>query len=330
MSRPVAAAGKTVPAEKSYALEAAACVQFLPMQVARCHEQAGPPLGASGNRRAPTPKSSLLLACHRTRTNLTHTVEARRAGRAVKKRPTTKYTSGMNGWWQVEGAPSAEEWQAFFAGAAFFLTVIAATIALLQLTSYLQERREAARPYIVIDYSFRSILMSVQVKNVSGALASNVRLSADQPFSSAMAGRAEVMNRLFSDAYRIRQLAPGLALEWTLDRAPDYFAGAYPRNYEVTAKYDDPRLLRRVQPWNPWSPRIPVTYIDTFDLNIEQYGEVSADTDHDNRMWNIAKRNENRIEKISRSLANAADALQDANAAPFISKRVPGRRRPRQ
>lgn len=225
------------------------------------------------------------------------------------------------------GSVTADEWQAVFAGAGLVVTAMAALLALIQLRRYIEEREDAARPFLVVDYNFRSILMMIEVRNVSGAVASNIRLSVDKPFESHMAGRADVLNDLFSDAYRIKQLGPGRSIHWTFDRAPDYYAGDYPRNYEVTASYNDPRLLRRLVPWKIWTRKIPVRYAETFDLNFEQWGQANADVDYDDKNWNINHRNETRVEQIARGIGKIVDALEEANDTPRQSMPIARRGR---
>lgn len=215
----------------------------------------------------------------------------------------------------MAGAPTADEWQAVFAGVGVGVTALAAVLALVQLRRYIREQEDAARPFLVVDYKFRSILMMIEVRNVSGAVASDIRLTVDKPFEGQMAGRAEVLNGLFSDVYRIKQLVPGRSIYWTFDRAPEYYAGEFPRNYEVTASYNDPRLLRRSVRWKIWTPKIPVTYTETFELNIEQWGHANADVDYDDKNWNINNRNEKRVERIAEGIGDLVHLMQGANDA---------------
>jgi hypothetical protein len=229
--------------------------------------------------------------------------------------------------WRLTGALTADEWQAIFAGASVLVTLVVATIALVQLQNYLREREDAARPYLVVDYKFRSILMYIEVRNLSGAVATDVRLSVDRPFDCQMTGRPEVLNKVFSGRYRIKQLAPGRSIFWTFDRAPDYFAGNFPRNYEVTATYSDPRVMRRGSNWKFWKPKHAATYVETFDLNIEQYGEASAEADRANELANVNRRNEARIERIAVNVEAAANALDQGSFRPLP---IAGKRRARR
>ncbi|CAO1652354.1 hypothetical protein NYA9BBAC_01838 [Salinibacterium sp. NYA9b] len=169
--------------------------------------------------------------------------------------------------------------------------------------------------------------MYIEVKNLSGVTATDIRLSVDKPFDCHMAGRAKVLNKVFSEKYQIKQLAPGRSIFWTFDRTPDYFDGDYPRNYEVTAIYSDPRLIRREAAWKFWRPRLTARYADSFDLNIEQYGDASAETDREIEADNVNRRNESRIERIAVHVEAAADALRGERFRPFP---IAGRRRPRR
>jgi hypothetical protein len=185
------------------------------------------------------------------------------------------------GFWNVEGWPEPEEWSALWAFLGFLVTLGAATAALLQLRAYLQDRAAQARPYVVVDFSFDSFLMRIEVKNISATLASNVRLSVNTPFRSTLPDVPPVLAKVMGPSYVIRQLAPQRAMLWTLDSAPQYAAAAdFPQVYEVTARYDDPRLLRRDRPWQVWRPALPATYEDTFELSFDQWIDTSIATDY--------------------------------------------------
>jgi hypothetical protein len=153
--------------------------------------------------------------------------------------------------WNAEWAPSAEEWSAFWAFCSLVVTTGAATLALIQLRAYFVERFESSRPYVMVNFEFRSeIILEVVVRNYSATPASNVRVASEPGFESTMAGRAEVFAKITDDAYVIRHLGPGRKPRWTLDRAPDYFKdAAMPRSYEVTVSYEDPRAPLRGPRW---------------------------------------------------------------------------------
>jgi hypothetical protein len=223
----------------------------------------------------------------------------------------------MQGWWNFEGWPTAGEWSAWWAFLTLVVATIAAVVALAQFSNYIREREESERPFIVVDYHFRSVLMDVEVRNTSNSVATNIELRVDVPFQSTLPGRADVLNRVFSDRYEIKQLAPGNSIRWTLDRTPDYFQAKLPRNYEVTVSYTDPRAQRRDASWKFWLPKLRVRYDDHYDLNLEQWGEANADSDYANKNWNIATRNELVFRNIETKLGKIADSLDDFSSRPI-------------
>lgn len=230
--------------------------------------------------------------------------------------------------WNVEWAPSAEEWSAFWAFCSLVVTAGAATLALIQLRAYFVERFESSRPYVMVDFEFRSeIILEVVVRNYSATPASNVKIASEPGFESTMAGRAEVLAKITDDEYVIRHLGPGRNLRWTLDRAPDYFKDAgMPRSYEVTVSYEDPRAPLRGPRWRPKPPR---RFSETFTLSIDQYDETTVDTDWNNKNWNIAKRNEGRFDQLLTAVSSLADSAVavEARAARAEARRRYGRLR---
>lgn len=232
-----------------------------------------------------------------------------------------------DGWWNCAGCPLPDEWSAWWAFATFVVAAVAAVVALRQFTSYIHDKEEAARPFVIVDYAFHSVLMRVEVKNTGPSVATDIKLRTNVPFQSNLRDQAEVMNRVFGDGYTIKQLVPGRAIQWTLDRTPDYATSKFPGNYEVTVTYTDPRLLRHSQWWKFWEPKRARTFTDTFDLNLDQWTEANADSDYDNQNWNINSRNERRMEKASTALHSIANSLDDLVQEP--ARTMPIRRRRR-
>lgn len=221
------------------------------------------------------------------------------------------------GWWNFEGWPLTEEWAALWGFLSLLVTIVAATVALLQFGSYIREREERARPYLQADFEFRSILLDVVVKNISGSPATNVTIVADPPIESTLADRTAVMSHVTSSAYGISQLAPGRDIRWFLDRAPDYYGDpTKPRQYTVTLSYDDPRATRLRRRWQFWRGKLQSHYVEAFTLDIEQWGEASAEQDYDNQNWNINKRNEQVLKEISRSLQRMTVVLTPKPSRP--------------
>lgn len=227
------------------------------------------------------------------------------------------------GWWNIDGWPLPEEWSAWWAGATFIVTLVAATIALLQFGGYIREREERARPYVQVDFEFRSVLLYVAVTNTSSSPATQVALTSTAPFRSSIANREPVFARIFSDDFRIAQLTPGRSISWMLDRAPDYYANiTFPRSYLVTVSYNDPRATRRRFAWQFWIAKLPRSYSETFELDIEQWGEASAEQDYENQNWNINKRNEDVLKRAGADLKLIRQYLAPSTARPPVPIRT--------
>ena len=230
----------------------------------------------------------------------------RQVGTSDKPFPARNdYARGVieTGWWNWPGFPTAEEWTAWWGFLAFIVTGGAAVAALIQLRAYLGEREERARPFVIVDYHFRSVLLQVEVQNSSGTIATDVILQVTPPFGSNSQRDADALNARMGEGYVIRQLAPGRSIRWTLDRAPEYFENEdLPRTYEVVVKYTDPRFQRRpLLRW--WLPSMPARYEDSFTLDIDQWSLASAEVDYDNKNWNS-------LDRIDRSLRKIADKLK--------------------
>lgn len=69
-------------------------------------------------------------------------------------------------------------------------------------------------------------------------------------------------------------------------------------------------------------------YQDQYDLNLEQWGEANADTDYENKNWNIATRNERAFRNIDTKLGRIASSLDDLSARP--SRKMPIAKRGRR
>lgn len=210
-------------------------------------------------------------------------------------------------WWRVDGAPTATEWSALFAGLTLAVAIAAALVALGQHRAHLRAERARARPYVIVDYSFRSILMQVEIKNIGTSAASDVHLSVDPPFESGLQDQAERLNSVFSPAESIAMLAPGRRILYTFDRAPDYLTAQRPERYTITARYRDLSSLSERKWWAPWLKR-PVTYTDEYPLDFRQWSQASAETDYDEKNWNIANRGEQREKEMVRALKSIAES----------------------
>ena len=215
----------------------------------------------------------------------------------------------ITSWWHIDGAPTPEEWVALLTALTLAAAVVAAVIALVQLRAHFVTERARSRPYVIVDFAFKSILMQVEIKNIGATAASDVVLRVDPPFESGLSDQATTLNTVFSHPEQISMLAPGRRILYTFDRAPDYHTDKRPERYKVTATYTDlPLQFRR--PWRRGWRREVVRYTDTYVLDFRQWSQASAESDYDNMNWNIAKREEADIRRIAKSLGSIADAVK--------------------
>lgn len=218
-----------------------------------------------------------------------------------------------NGWWNMEGWPTASEWSALWGLAAVVLAGLAGWVAVSQLGVVVAEREERDRPHLAIDFEFRSVLVLIALRNLSGKLATNVRMTASPPIvsshSETFTGK---LGAVFGGQERIAQLAPGRKMAWFFDRAPDRLnSSSLPKRYEITLTYDDPSA--RESGWFGLLRLKPVSksYTEVFVLDLSQYGEAAAEQDYDNKMWNAATRNERRLESMKGSSATLAGGVSE-------------------
>lgn len=211
------------------------------------------------------------------------------------------------GWWNWDGWPRADEWQAWWAFLSLIVTAVAALFAIRQLFAYIREQEERARPYLIVDFEFRSVLLYVTVQNTSGTVATNVKLRSMPMLQSTMHGRNEVLSRILGGGYVIPQIVPGRSIRWLVDRAPDLFnSNDLPHRVEVLVDYDDPRVAARPRLFRKQASG---HYSERFVLDLDQYGEASAEVDYASKNWNLADRNEKRVEAIKKAAASVAGSL---------------------
>lgn len=216
-------------------------------------------------------------------------------------------------WWRVAWAPTPDEWAALFAGLTLVAAVIAAAIALRQLRAHFEAERARSRPYVLVDYTFKSILMQVEIKNIGATAAANIELRVSPPFESGLNEQAKTLNSVFSEAETISMLAPGRRILYSFDRAPDYHAAKRPQRYTVTATYMElanPSAGVGSRRW--WRNSQP--YTDTYVLDFRQWSQATTESDYEHKHWNIATRQEKRTERIAKALQTIAGKIHVADA----------------
>jgi hypothetical protein len=152
------------------------------------------------------------------------------------------------------------EWQAV---AAFVAIFVAGPITFWQVMEARKVRLDQARPYVVVDFEFRNVLIYLRIQNIGKTMARDVRVKFDEPLTSTLANSAALTSRLLSEP--IPMLAPGRSVSLIFDSFPSRYERQheFPLSYSVMIEYDDDRG----QPFN--DPPYP--------LDLGSYAEASLD-----------------------------------------------------
>lgn len=224
------------------------------------------------------------------------------------------------GWWG-SALPTSDEWSALWAFGTMLATFgtvlvglgtiviagVAAWVALRQLRAYIAEQEERARPYLVVDFWFKSsFTLYVTVENISSTPATDLTLTSTPMIQGTLRDRNEALARIFNGEFVVPLVAPGRVIRWRVDAAHALFDRKdLPHRFEVTATYSDPRA-RAV------GTDQPRRYSDVFILDLDAFGQASGEENYDNQLWNIAVRNERRVQSIDRSLDTVASVLRES------------------
>jgi hypothetical protein len=119
------------------------------------------------------------------------------------------------------------------------VTIALAILAAVQLLHAQRVRREQNRPYVIVDFEFRSFVIYLAIRNIGSTVARNARISFDKKLGSTLPGRAKIDDlRLFTEP--IPMLAPGRRISVLLDSFPARVErGDLPMSYTVTVDYED-------------------------------------------------------------------------------------------
>ncbi len=177
-------------------------------------------------------------------------------------------------WWRWSWAPTDGEWQALWAFCTLLAAIIAAGIALRQLTAMWQANAAAAdasrqasdasratmRPYLDVSFEFlpsvpkdpdstpRTGFTLVVIENRGQSVAKGVRLKSSPEFESSGVGRQgdkdralEWIREKFSGEYVFQQIPPGKKFAYVLDLTKEQMDPdrGLPQRYEVQANYSD-------------------------------------------------------------------------------------------
>ncbi len=113
---------------------------------------------------------------------------------------------------------NANEWSAIGVWATGLATVGLLFYAARQLTEARRLRDDQTRPFLVVDFSFRSILVSIRVSNTGTTAAKDARVVLDAPVESTAATVRWQGSGLFGSG--LPQFAPGRHLDFALDSFP--------------------------------------------------------------------------------------------------------------
>jgi len=188
------------------------------------------------------------------------------------------------------------DWQAVWTFFTFLVAAIAASVALAQLKAHHLSQRELSRPYVIVDFAFRSFLLMIEIKNIGKTPAHNVKLAWEQQPVALDPKREATIRRRLVDG-QIPYLAPGRSIRYFVGRVPDYLEREdAPRRLAVTATYDG----GKDQIYGDGEKMI---------LDLDQWAESLADTDYENKNWNESQRQTKALGKIADGLDGAEAAL---------------------
>ncbi len=231
-------------------------------------------------------------------------------------------------WWRFDGAPTAEEWSAFFGG----FVVIGLVFAWYQIRQVDRSNRalaasneetrrvniETIRPRLLVDLGLhRSVFKDrraamqgtvvVEVANLSASTARNVCLSVEPPFQSLahfflpdkMPAAMARVNSVFDGSVSFEHLASGRRHGYILGRFPKIFEATpeMPRRYVVIARYTDMSGQHHFE--------------DTFTLDLDVAGSVEVATDPVTRLGKDVEVIGDELSLIRRAMKDRTAVLED-------------------
>jgi hypothetical protein len=141
----------------------------------------------------------------------------------------------------------AAEWEAIGVWVTAGITLGLFVYAYVQLRDARELRIEQARPYIIVDLSFRRFLIHVSIKNTGQTAAKNVRVTFDEPLVASEPDRVEWQHsKPFTDG--IPFMAPGREMRYLLDTYPARAAQNLPMTISGSVTYSGADMLKH-DPW---------------------------------------------------------------------------------
>lgn len=192
--------------------------------------------------------------------------------------------------------PDAADWQAIWTFATFLVAVLAVVVAVGQLDAHRETQWEQSRPYVIVDFAFRSTVLMIEVKNIGQSAARDVRLSWSPTLIAKDVHAVEAIQRNLVHGV-IPYLAPGRAIRYYMGTIPEHLNDdSLPKRFEVTASYTD-SAGRGIDG-------------EVMLLDLGQWEETLADSDYENKNWNERKRQTAAIKEVTKSIQALARDLR--------------------
>jgi hypothetical protein len=155
---------------------------------------------------------------------------------------------------------NAAEWSAFGSVGALVVAVVVGTFIWVQVLQAMHQRRDAARPYVIVDFDFKSTYVYLTVKNIGASAAYDVTIGFDKPLEVPNAKRDPNSYAMFSSP--IPMIAPGRVMKVPFGDAREIFKDdvnvalayramvTYAARPDVKAKsINDPPLVLDLRPY---------------------------------------------------------------------------------
>jgi len=115
------------------------------------------------------------------------------------------------------------------------VAIIALTFAWKQVAESKELREQQSRPYVVVDFRYRSALAVLSIENIGSTVASDIAISVERPFESTIPGVDPMGTHVMREG--IPMLVPGRRIEILFDSVITRFESDLPMTYEVAVSY---------------------------------------------------------------------------------------------
>ncbi|MFB2583454.1 hypothetical protein [Herbiconiux liukaitaii] len=197
------------------------------------------------------------------------------------------------------GVWTAQEWQAIWGCATFIVAVLAAALALVQLRAHYAQQREQSRPFVTVDFAFRSTaILMIEIKNIGATPAADIYFEWDQlPRGSDELAQDPIQRQLIDGPMPF--LAPGRVINFFVATMSEMEQqGAPPRRLTAIARYRDSAGR---------------SYADKNVLDLDQWALALADDDFEQDSYNELKRQTAALEKIAKAVPEVGSKLDNLN-----------------